>query len=436
MAASNWQTLKVGAGGVITGIDVASDGTEVIRTDTYGAYIWNGSEWQQLVTASSMPAAFVAAQFGNTAQGVYEIQVAASNTNILYMMYDGYVFESNNKGTTWTQTNLAQVTADPNSGGSGFGEKMAIDPSNPNIVYAGSANGLFVTTNGGTTWTSVGAVPVGLSNANGSSNYPTISGIVFDPAIGGVVGGKTQTIFASSSGNGVYESTNGGTTWTLLSGGPTLVEDAVVSSTGAYYATDGSSLWRYANGAWTVLQTQGGGIASVAINPTNPNEIVTQTYSGLLIVSFDGGVTWNGSWTSNEVSSTDIPWLAAANSNAGGNFLDITHVEFNPLNPNQLIATAGTGVWTATNPSSSYSGASTVTWSDQSLGIEQLVANEILVPPGGDPILASWDRPFFYINNVNAYPSSYGPVDSANINAGWSVDYASSTPSFIVGLID
>ena len=50
--------------------------------------------------------------------------------------------------------------------------------------------------------------------------------------------------------------------------------------------------------------------------------------------------------------------------------------------------------------------------------------------------IASWDRPFFYINNVNAYPSTYGPVDSVNINAGWSVDYASSDPSFIVGLID
>ena len=57
------------------------------------------------------------------------------------------------------------------------------------------------------------------------------------------------------------------------------------------------------------------------------------------------------------------------------------------------------------------------------------------MPPGGDPILASWDRPFFYINNLNAYPSTYGPVNSVNINAGWSVDYASSNPSFVVGLI-
>ena len=68
-----------------------------------------------------------------------------------------------------------------------------------------------------------------------------------------------------------------------------------------------------------------------------------------------------------------------------------------------------------------------------SAGIENLVANEILVPPGGDPVLASWDRPFFYITNLNAYPSTYGPVESDNIVAGWSVDYASSTPSFLVG---
>ena len=64
----------------------------------------------------------------------------------------------------------------------------------------------------------------------------------------------TQTIFASSYGNGVYESTNGGTTWTALSGGPTDVQYAAVSSTGVYYAVgDGSNLWSYASGKWTEL---------------------------------------------------------------------------------------------------------------------------------------------------------------------------------------
>ena len=109
---------------------------------------------------------------------------------------------------------------------------------------------------------------------------------------------------------------------------------------------------------------------------------------------------------------------------------------FNPLVPNQLIASAGTGFWNASIPTSNVQWNTPVTWNDQSAGIEQLVANEIIVPPGGNPILASWDRPFFYITNFNAYPSTYGPVASVNIDAGWSVDYASSNPSFIAGLID
>jgi len=77
-------------------------------------------------------------------------------------------------------------------------------------------------------------------------------GILFDPALG-VTGGKTNTIFAASYGNGVYESTDAGTSWTLLSGSPTDVDYAAVSSNGAYYVTanNSSQLWRYMNGTWT-----------------------------------------------------------------------------------------------------------------------------------------------------------------------------------------
>src|SRR5262249_305199 len=91
VAATNWQPLKLGAGGWLTGIDIAPDDTMVVRTDQYGAYIWNGTEWQQLVTSTSMPAGFLTPGSG---QGVYEIQIAPSNTSTFYMMYDGYVFKS------------------------------------------------------------------------------------------------------------------------------------------------------------------------------------------------------------------------------------------------------------------------------------------------------------------------------------------------------
>ncbi len=427
-----WQTLKVGGGGYVTGISVANDGAMVVRTDTNGAYLWTGSQWLHIVTASSMPA-----RFDFKGEGVYEIQVAANNSNVMYMTFDGYVFKSTNKGTTWTQTAFSGFndSSDPaNDSYRPNGQKMAIDPNNPNIVYVGTpSNGLYVSKDGGTTWTRVSAIPAAAGQG--------ITGILFDPAVGGVINGVTQTIFASSYGHGVYESTNGGATWTARSGGPTDVVSAAVSSTGVYYASDGSNLWAYASGKWTKLTSDSAGIQAVAVNPSNPSEIVAVSPAGYLDISYNAGATWTGTmFSSNQVTSADIPWLADAQQAEGGgatNFLSLGGATFNPTNPNQMILTGGTGVWTTTQvPTSGATSSTPVTWTDQSVGIENLVANEIIVPPGGDPVLASWDRPFFKITNPNSYPTTYGPVASDNIVAGWSVDYASSSPSFLVGIAD
>jgi len=428
VSSNNWQTLDVGAGGYVDGIDIAPDDTMVVRTDTYGAYIWNGTQWQQLVTSASMPSAFVTPNMG---QGVYEIQIAPSNSNILYMMYDGYVFKSTNKGATWTETSFTQVTEKSSDNYRMDGQKMAIDPENPNVVYVGTPkNGLFVTTNGGVSWQSVSAVPVSLTDSSGV--YPGITGIEFDPALG-VTGGNTNTIFAASYGNGVYESTNGGASWSAI-GGPSEVGYAAVSSTGVYYVVgNGNSLWRYNNGAWTeLLSDTSNGIRTVAVDPFNPNEIVVQSVSGKLNISYNGGVSWSGSDLNNALKAADIPWLAVS----GTNYMAIGGTVFDQLVPNKLWASAGVGVWQTDNLlTANFQTNTKVVWNDKSIGIEQLCSNEIVVPPGGNPVLASFDRPFFYISNLNAYPSTYGPV-SGQVIGGWSVDYASSDPSFLVGLAD
>jgi hypothetical protein len=427
--ANAWQTLKIGAGGVLSGIDVAPDGTMVVRTDTYGAYIWNGSQWQQLVTATSMPAAIVTPNSNNV--GVYEIQIASSNSNILYMMYLGDVFKSTDKGTTWSLTNFSQVSADPNDSYRSHGQKMAVDPNNPNVVYVGTPqNGLFVTQDGGVTWQNVSAVPIAQTDSSGGN--PGITGILFDPALG-VTGGKTNTIFASSYGNGVYESTNGGASWTHLSGSPTDVDYAAVSSTGAYYVvgSNSSQLWRYMNGAWTQLLTSYNyGITSVAINPLNPSEIVVVGVNSNPNVSYDGGATWNGFGLTNQASATDIPWLAGTGGTLA--YLGSDALVFNPLVPNQLITTGGTGVWNTILPQN-WTANTPVVWNSQTAGIEQLCANQIIVPLSGHPVVASWDRGFFYVSDPNSYPTSYGPVANAFV-MGWSLDYASSNPNFVVGI--
>ena len=324
---TTWHPLRVGAGGWLTGICIAPDGRMLVRADTYGGYIWNGTQWQQLVTATSMPTAFTRVDVN---EGVYEIQIAPSNTNFLYMVYDGYVFQSTNKGTTWTQTSFARVTEDPNDPYRMYGQKAAVDPHNPNLVYVGTPqNGLFVTTNGGATWQSVTGVPVSLKDAKGL--YPGITGIMFDPAVGGASEERTNTIFASSYGNGVYESTDAGASWTRLTGGPSNVENAAVSSTGVYYAVgDGNTdLWSYANDKWTELLTPSvvgkNGIQAVAIDPFNPSEIVVITPGGSLNISYDGGTTWSGNNWAARLRSTDVPWLANT-----GPYMSIGGMEFSP----------------------------------------------------------------------------------------------------------
>ena len=47
----------------------------------------------------------------------------------------------------------------------------------------------------------------------------------------------------------------------------------------------------------------------------------------------------------------------------------------------------------------------------RALGIEQLVANEIIVPPGGNPLSLPGIADSFTCPILNAYPSTYGPVD-------------------------
>ena len=92
--------------------------------------------------------------------------------------------------------------------------------------------------------------------------------------------------------------------------------------------------------------------------------------------------------------------------------------------------------WTTTL-SGNVSTSTTPTWYSHGAGIEQLVANQIIVPPmaNATPILASWDRAIFEPNIVT-YPSTFYPTADSAVVAGWSIDYASSDPNFVAVLSD
>jgi hypothetical protein len=430
-----WNTLKIGAGGFLTGMDMAADGTQVIRADTFNGFVWTGSTWRPLLTTQTMPAAD--AQYG-TGTGIYEIKIAPTNTNRFYMMYNGYVYRTDNKGLNWTKTNFPHATgADSNDNYRTRGGKMAVDPLNADTVITGAGgSGVWRTADGGTTWTQIVAIPATPADANGQ--YPGTTGIVFDPT-GGSTGGRTNIVYAASAGNGVYRSTDNGVTWTKTVGGPTTVVHAQVAKDGILYVGSGDGAWRYASGTWTNLTNNPGGptqgATNVLVDPFNPAHIVAMRDGGVFDQSLDRGTTWAGYlWGGNPpITSvaTDIPWLAVE----GSGYKADGDTFFDPNVQNKIWMSEGVGIWWVNLPPNNTWNAG-FQWNSQSAGIEQLVADEIISPPGGKPLTAVWDRSVFYIDNPDTYRTKYGPIFENGIVAGWSVDYASSMPSYVAGIFN
>ncbi len=428
---SSWTRLQIGAGGWVSGIDVAADGTKVIRCDTYNAYLWSNAtaRWEPMLTALSMPAGeFSHETVGEP--GVYEVAIAPSNSSIMYVVFNGFVFKTTNRGVSFTKTAMTKFTGGPNDGYRSFGRKMVVDPVNPDVVYLGTqAEGLYYTTNGGTSWTRHAQIPASLTAAG--------IAIAFDPSRGSQ-GGRTQGIFVSSQGSGVYQSVNAGQSFALTPSTPKAHRRMVCAPNGTLYLTEdgagANNLRQFKNGVWSTLAAGGDLWHSLAINPANSAHLVAATGGGTISQSFDAGATWTGLYYANyPVGSgvrvaTDIPWLAWTKED----YMSNGDMVFDPSVSNKLMFVEGIGVWW-TNPPATRVG---FTWTSQSLGIEQLVCNRIVSPPDGSPLFLSWDRPVFKIDNPRTFPTSHGPNRDNPLCAGWNADYAIDNPRVIAAVLN
>lgn len=445
---TGWQQLKVGAGGLQTGVSIASDGTYIVQTDTYGAYIWDTTAttpqgnaggvgaWRLLVSSSTMPSDLVASYllYGT---GVYASAIAPSNSSVIYMVYPVLisgatfpgsvgVYTSNNKGATFTKSGFTPVGRGDNDANDGsfrfWGPRMAVDPSDANICYIGTgSSGLFKTSNGGTSWSQ-------LTNFPTAASPPGITGLVVQPG----TTGATAVLFGYSFGNGIYKSTDGGANWSQVNSGsgPTNAVTATISSSGTYYVIDSNSeLWTYTGTTWTKRLTAGNGpVRGIAVDPSNASRAIAATYNGLLNETTNNGGTWSGWANSSVVAATDIPWQANAFTGP-----DALGLNFDRIISNKLLINGDTNFWTTTLSGSVTTGTN-VTWNSQGVGIEQIVANEIVCVQGNKPLLGGWDWDTFNITDLTKYPLTHGATGNVwtQLSSGWSIDYASTNTSFIV----
>jgi hypothetical protein len=162
-SASRWQRLKLGNGGITTNIDIATDGTMVTSTDSFGCYIWSTSQnqWVQLLNANTMPTPDA------SGSGCSDIRIEHGNSSNIWFLWNGNLYKSTNKGVTFTAVSAfsTELGANPNNGSptKAYGPYIAIDPNNSSIIYASTTNqGLRFTNDGGSTFSQVTSVFAGL----------------------------------------------------------------------------------------------------------------------------------------------------------------------------------------------------------------------------------------------------------------------------------
>ena len=158
------------------------------------------------------------------------IGVAKSNANVIGLAANsGRVFLTNNGGASWTQ-----AATPPNQGLSM--NDVAFDPTNPNTVYLtsvapdGTKSHFWKSTNFGASWVAAEAgLPAGVP----------VNAVVVDP--------QTSTTLYAATHLGVYRSTDAGATWARFGTGMPLVEvtDLYISpdSTLVRASTFGRSVW-------------------------------------------------------------------------------------------------------------------------------------------------------------------------------------------------
>ncbi|HSD62450.1 MAG TPA: T9SS type A sorting domain-containing protein [Ignavibacteriaceae bacterium] len=140
---------------------------------------------------------------------ISDIEMSSTSYDTIYAgIASGGVFKSVNGGSSW-------VPVFDETGVMSIGD-LAVDPVNPNVVYAGTGevncgggsmtyggNGVYKSIDGGQTWTLLGLA---------ATQY--ISRIIIDPNNSNTIYlGAMGRLFAKNQERGLYKSTDGGITW-------------------------------------------------------------------------------------------------------------------------------------------------------------------------------------------------------------------------------
>ncbi|MBZ5536700.1 MAG: hypothetical protein LAO31_12160 [Acidobacteriia bacterium] len=228
---------------------------------------------------------------------------------VLYAGTSDSIYKSTDAGLTWNRSNsgLPAISI----------SVLTIDPATPNVLYLGTtASGLFKSTDGATNWS---AANTGLPN----NSY--IRSVAVDPT-------NHNIVYLSTNAFALYKSSDGGATWNTMTYSKlyvviTIVIDPTSSST--LYIGGHGGLEKSINSgvSWSKITTglTDDYMASLVIDPMVPSTLYVGTYGGVF-KSTNGGTTWTS--------------MSAGLAN-----LQVNGMVLDPLNPGTIYAATQSGVF-------------------------------------------------------------------------------------------
>jgi len=291
--------------GRITAIDGVNGDGKTIYVGTAGGGIWKttngGASFKPLFDKYCMSIGAIAVDQKNPK--VIYAGAGESNMRNTVSIGDG-MYKSTDGGENWTKIGLDSTE---------HIAKIAIDPSNPNTIYVaspgplwsdGTQRGLFKSTDGGQTWKKI----LYINEKAGCAD------IAIDPSNPEIIYASTwefrrlpYSFNSGGNGSGMYKSLDGGKTWKELTNGlpkkpfgriaftlaPSAPNNlvAIVESneTGLFISSDGGETWKQQSATANIV-ARPFYFSTIAIDPKDPKRVYRPAFT--FSYSNDGGYSF------------------------------------------------------------------------------------------------------------------------------------------------
>ena len=462
-----WGTLRIGGGGFVSGI-VTGKKEMYARTDVGGAYKYNYEKecWEQLFG------------FINEAdRGLLSVDAMAidptDDDTVYFLCGCAYfsaektvIFKTTDGGKTFTEidvTNLIKVMG--NGDGRQCGEAIAVDPDNPNIIYAGgdvtsdenSQSALIKSTDGGKTWKPVmGYDQLGLfdkttlwpkwgtvkARSVTDGEYQTQNGV----ANIAITGGKVYVGTSKTGVANVHVANVKDDKFTVLSKDlptnyyPSRINidpngDLLITYiAGLAFNGQAGGGYKYSvkDGTVTELFDSTTGLGSIWADPTNPEHLIAgscgkwqdqlwgewtdthgATWGDQYYRSFDGGETWEN-FTPGKTHGWNQPLISNYLQDGGYEWIREKAIHWSgtvvtdPRNHDRMFITSGNGVFVCDNLwSTDQDNLPTFTFHPD--GIEEVVSLDFVSTPDGLDLSAIGDYDGFVHESEDKIGLQYQP---------------------------